>query len=378
MLEGIVVLNDRSGNARYAITVQDASAGIEILLDRSYLHTDFPVGRRVYILCKGLYKSAPGAQLGYGAEASGLLRGIPAPLINDYVVGGGYPYTVVPDTFGLRDLQDKAMSETLVHRKIAIRDVEIGAGQEGLSYAPPAQEAAYGWLSLEDCSGHPFWMRTSSQASFRAALPPSGSGTLVAVYKKDLNRAYLVLQDTVGWKADAPPCQDRVRTWLRPDLSMFMDGERAEPENWSCWSPKGKKPFLKGADGEKDYWRITAFGGGPVPDTVETWMISPRIDLSGKQWPRLVMATKDSYDNGATLKVMWSTDYPGSGPPMGAFWRELDLSVSHGHNTGRAADWTRSALRLPPSGPVCLAFVYHGGKGRTTTFDLADVWLYSE
>src|SRR5688500_7260470 len=54
IIEGIVVANDKSGNLYKEIYIQDATGGLNILLDANSLYTSFPVGRKVFIKANGL------------------------------------------------------------------------------------------------------------------------------------------------------------------------------------------------------------------------------------------------------------------------------------------------------------------------------------
>ncbi|HRB69921.1 MAG TPA: DUF5689 domain-containing protein, partial [Chitinophagales bacterium] len=53
-ISGIVVGNDISGNIFEQIFIDDGNSAMPILIDRSALYGDFPVGRKIYVKCKGL------------------------------------------------------------------------------------------------------------------------------------------------------------------------------------------------------------------------------------------------------------------------------------------------------------------------------------
>src|SRR5437762_3537627 len=55
IVSGIVVADDASGNFYKEMIVQDDSRGISVQIDQSNFHTSYPIGRRVFIKCKGLY-----------------------------------------------------------------------------------------------------------------------------------------------------------------------------------------------------------------------------------------------------------------------------------------------------------------------------------
>ncbi len=55
IIGGIVCMDDKSGNYYKKIVIQDETGGIEIEIDQTNLYTDYPVGRKVYVRCKGLF-----------------------------------------------------------------------------------------------------------------------------------------------------------------------------------------------------------------------------------------------------------------------------------------------------------------------------------
>jgi hypothetical protein len=55
VISGIVVANDKGGNIFNQIIIDDGTAGISVAIDQNALFGEFPVGRKVYVKCKGLY-----------------------------------------------------------------------------------------------------------------------------------------------------------------------------------------------------------------------------------------------------------------------------------------------------------------------------------
>ena len=54
VISGIVTANDASGNLYKQIIIQDSTAAIQVLATAYSLYGNYPVGRKVYIKCKGL------------------------------------------------------------------------------------------------------------------------------------------------------------------------------------------------------------------------------------------------------------------------------------------------------------------------------------
>ena len=55
IIKGKVVANDESGNLYKKLVIQDETAGIEILLNKTSLYNEYKLGQEVYVKCKGMY-----------------------------------------------------------------------------------------------------------------------------------------------------------------------------------------------------------------------------------------------------------------------------------------------------------------------------------
>ena len=54
VIEGVVGMDDRSGNYYQQIAIQDATGGVLLRLAGNNLYNNYPVGRKVYVKLKGL------------------------------------------------------------------------------------------------------------------------------------------------------------------------------------------------------------------------------------------------------------------------------------------------------------------------------------
>ena len=54
VISGIVTANDKSGNFYKQLFIQDSTGAIQLLVDASGLYASYPVGRKVFVKCKGL------------------------------------------------------------------------------------------------------------------------------------------------------------------------------------------------------------------------------------------------------------------------------------------------------------------------------------
>jgi hypothetical protein len=55
ILSGVINADDRTGNFYKQLVLQDSTGGIRLRVNATGLYNDYPIGRRVFIKCKGLY-----------------------------------------------------------------------------------------------------------------------------------------------------------------------------------------------------------------------------------------------------------------------------------------------------------------------------------
>src|SRR5689334_3372972 len=60
VIAGVVIADDVSGNFYKTMIIQDSTAGIAVQLDVSNFATIYPIGRKIFIKCKGLYVANDG------------------------------------------------------------------------------------------------------------------------------------------------------------------------------------------------------------------------------------------------------------------------------------------------------------------------------
>ena len=136
-IRGAVVGSDKSGNIFKTLMVQDATAGIAIIIDDTDLFDTYYVGREVYIKLDNLYLGdfAGLPQLGM-APNNGDVSRIPGALLSDIVLPAAFNVSVTPTPLLLGQLNDAALN-TLVQ----LDNVEFAAFELGETYATaiPAQ-----------------------------------------------------------------------------------------------------------------------------------------------------------------------------------------------------------------------------------------------
>jgi len=205
VIYGIVNMDDRSGNYYKKITIQDSTGGIEVEIDQTNLYTDYPVGRKIYIKCKGLYLGAYNElpQLGAAPDERGTLTQINGTMVDDYIVKANFPNTLKVDTFNYNDLT--SIEDSRVNTLVAIRDVQFSSGDVGMPYA---EASATTNRNLSDCSlSSGIVVRSSNYAKFQSVPVPEGSGLLIALYTRYRSTPQLIIRDTTDVRFYNARCQ---------------------------------------------------------------------------------------------------------------------------------------------------------------------------
>lgn len=195
IVRGIVIADDRSGNYYKTIVIQDETAGIEVKINTTGLFNDYPIGREVFIRCRGLVISDYNGlvQLGGGTYDDGgteRLSGIEEALIKTFIVPGQRNLFVTPKVKAIKDLKTNDLS-TLVQ----LTDVQFTDSDAGETYADAVTQFAMN-LQVENCSGDQIILRSSGYADFAGIATPMENGSLTAVVGVFGTDLQLFIRDT--------------------------------------------------------------------------------------------------------------------------------------------------------------------------------------
>jgi len=204
IIKGSVISDDRLGNFYKTMVIQDGTAGIEMKIDNAFLYQSYPVGREIYVRCKGLLLSdyngviqliGSVAQQGSFLETFGLTEA--QERLN--IVRGCNNVPITPRVVTMNELNSGAYIE-LISTLITLEDVQFTQCDAGRSYANVLTNSSLN-RELENCSGAKVLVRSSGFADFAAALTPTGKGPLTAVfsvYNSDRQLYIRDLKDVAG------------------------------------------------------------------------------------------------------------------------------------------------------------------------------------
>lgn len=376
IISGIVVANDKGGNIYNQIIIDDGTAGISIALNQNELHNGYPVGRKVYIKCKGLVLADDNDLLGlYGAlDITGSPVEVSSSLISKYVVKANKGYTVTPiDVADIDDLNDDYQN-----RLIRLTDVEFDAADANQPYADAVNKSSVSRF-LEECDGDDVEVRSSGYADFASELTPRGNGEIVGVYTVYGSDKQLILRNTGDVNLNGIKCDgsDPNAVILFEETFNGLTGSNNSIfslPNWNNINEVGPNIFKVAKFSsvvcvKADMFSITAGG------TSTQWLITPAINLSGYATKTLTFTSAAGFDNGAaTFTALISTDYNGSSTSPQTFtWNTLPATIATGPPSGFGSFISSGAVDLSSySGNVYIAFKYVA-TSPATTYEVDDV-----
>ena len=310
IIAGTVIANDKSGNLYKTIYIQDASGAIQLSLDASGLFNSYPVGRKIYVKCKGLCISDYNnmIQLGVKATVSGVpsFQAIASNLIGQYVIGGSINNSVPIKTVTLADLKTN-MQDSLLGTLIRLENFEFSDTSK--TFADTSSYKNDANLDIRNCDGGSIIIRTSGYANFAGVKAPSGNGKVVALYTVFRTTKQLVLRDTSDLQLKGSRCN------LFEENFQGYASSGTSPLNVPGWlniQETGDVPYTMATFGTNVFPKISAFASAQLPTTnISSWLITPGINIPTGLSPKFSFTCARRYPAG-TFKVYVSDNFNGN------------------------------------------------------------------
>jgi len=229
-------------------------------------------------------------------------------------------------------------------------------------------------------------LQTSTFASFKSNVVPSGSGVFKAVLSKDYRSEFLVaivnapsdLDFTNTERCDPPvlECGENAVggsvVLFEEDFENITSANDITDAGWTNVNVNGGSTLYssRSFSGNR-YVQISAFRSNETP--LETWLVTPEIDLDGTTDEELTFETNTGYDNGNALSTYVSSDY--NGDVTTATWLRIDAALSSGPSGGYNSFSSSGSINISClTGKLHVAFKYEGADGGvTTTFQIDNV-----
>ncbi len=382
VISGVVVADDKSGNLYKQLYIQDATGGLQILLDATNLYGTYPVGRRIFIKCKDLCISDYNGtmELGVKATVAGLpsLEGIPGNLISKYVVGGSINNPVTPIVVSQNQL-GTGMQDQYLGSLIQLDGYEFG--DTTVTFSDTSVYKSTVNLDIKNCANQTIIIRTSAYANFAGRKVPGGNGSVVAIYTTFGSTRQLILRNAEDVQFNGGRC-NLFEEYFSSLTSADNNLDFSFP-GWKNIAPNATalyKNTVFGSSGKAV--KVTAFGTGLNADTA--WLITPPIALPAATTPQLQFSTAYQFATGpTTIHAFVSTNYNGGNTPNTATWTQVSNNAQIPGNTATNNSSTYSSfantgnisLAAYAGQTVYIAFKYTGSVslGRTTNFEVDDV-----
>lgn len=398
-VEGYVVSTDATGNFYKKIIVQDKienpTAGIEVVLNKTSLGETYEVGRKIYIKLDGLSVSYDDGESAswinptngiIGKYVLGALDGdqvddIPSTSVKDHIFRSATVAEIVPTTIKLADI-----TEAHINTLIQLPAAQMLKSDLTKTFAGEASDEYDGFRTIFECETEKtIQLQTSTFASFKSNLVPQGKGTFTAVLSKDYASEFLVaiantpsdLAFTDANRCDPPvlECTGTVGgsvVVLDEDFESLTTGAALTAAGWTSVNANGGTTlFAPTSFGGNRYVQVSAYRSGESP--LEAWLVSPAINLDATTGEELTFETNTGYDNGKALSVYVSSNF--TGDVKTATWLRVDAALSEGPSSGYNSFSSSGSINISClSGDIHVAFKYDGADGGvTTTFQVDNV-----
>lgn len=344
VISGIVAADDRSGNLYKQIVIQDSTSGIAININNYSLYTHYPVGRKLYIKLKGMTLSYDGGLpvLGLGLTEQRQVKGLESTDIDAHIIRGNIGNVVKDTVISLATA--KAGNPFFYNRLVTVAGVEFLDTTKTYT-EPSATTNRYVVECAATSTANQLVVRGSNYSNFHGLKVPGGNGNLTGIYtiyqsSASNKTAQMIMRDTSDVKFYNARCNGNVPP---PTGSLLFEQFTGGANNvvinlagWTNFAEAGGIQWKYGTGGtnaNKPYAQVTAFSTNQA--SVISWLITPRVDLTGATAPKLKFISSDGFDKNATLKVYVSENFTPSGNPTTATWVQVPATISTGHSTLR-------------------------------------------
>ena len=388
-IEAYVTSSDEGGNFYKSISMMslDGLKGFSMPVDNYNLYTEFEPGRKVTIkLDKNRYFNK---QHGSTVIGSSYNAGV------GRVSGVEYKNVILRSCTDVNENDIKknltiaqAKNDQYLNMLIEFDAVQFTDASLGKKYYDATLNSLGGATNHEisDQFGNKVILRVSEFATFASNTVPSQNGKIRGVMTK-YNSDYQFMIRTLN---DVNLTNNRLDIDLYPPIggtAIVYDATLNEP--FTSYTTTNQKIFPKyindAAVGSK-YWQRKVFGGntyiqmssfGGTPEANRSLFIVP-VNMTAAN--TLSFKTKDGYNNGAVLKVYYTTNYVPGTQITTATLVDITSSftIASGTTTGYATNFTNSGTYNIPAGVTgngffVFEYVGNGSGGATTTMQIDDI-----
>lgn len=401
-IEGYVVSTDQAGNFFEEILIQnktdestsneDPRMGYRVSINIAGLNNTYELGRKVYIKLNGLAIGVSNGVYTIGKPDGTSIGQIGAFEYRDFVIRSTEVVEVSPKVAAISDLGD--FDENTL---IKLENTQFNRNQLGLTYAGEASDEFDGFRTLENCETNAsIPLQTSTFADFKSLPIDNGRGSITGIYSRDFRDDFGVF--IINSRADInfesedrcdPIELDCGLANTAGTMNLFADDFESQTP-FSLITGNGWTNYIEaGSEGWEAYTsggtnsslgvsaRMSAYQSGDASNI--GWLIMPEIDFDAQEGETLQFQTSNSFSDGSTMELLYSTDWDGTEAGIAtATWGILPAAyiVQDGDFYG---DWFTSGIvdLSCAEGTMHIAFKYVGSSigDFTGTYELDEITL---
>lgn len=378
-LEAYVISDDESGNIYKQLFIQDSpenpTAGVVISTHATDLYTKYGAGQKIYFRVDGLYIGEFAGLPSIGVREGSDVGRISIEEFQERILRSTERAELVPTVITMNQITDASKLATLVK----FENVQFPSDVAGILHYGNLNDTFGVNRMVEDCEGKKVIMRTSGFADFKNMTLPAGNGSLTSILSMFNSDPQVIIRNTDDVQMDGPRCGqgddddddsvpgDAVPLPFNEKFEGLVDYDPIALQGWTNQDVSGssRKWESRSFDGN-GYAQLTAYNANSA---VETWLITPGLDLTTENAAQLSFETKDGHYNGEALSVYISTDFTGNA--TSATWTQLNnVTISSGHTGGYGDSFISSGnvdLAQYLGQVIYVGFKYVGSSGGVTT-----------
>lgn len=386
IIEAYVVSSDKGGNFFKTIHFQteDKSFAFSALVDYANYATLYQVGRKAYIKLKDRYIQLKDGGLLIGELDGNSVFRIPAPIVVP-TIPRSCDAPIADDSMVTKLTVTEALANNdHLNKLIEFENVQFTTSAVGKPYHIVANGTSGTNHLITDQTGKTIIVRSSSFSKYAVKIVPGNSGTIRGV----LTRFGTTFQFTPRYESDIMLTSERfyINTQLGGTAIQYLG---ARTENFESYATNERifPNYINDSYVGSRYWEVKVFSNnkyiqmssfGGTPETNRTFFYVP-VDMTAAN--TFSFKTKDGFNNGAVLKVYYTTNYTPGTEVANATLVDItnQFTIATGTTSGYAANFTNSgAYNIPVSvtGNGFFIFEYSGSAiapAVTTTMQIDDI-----
>ncbi|MFK5983425.1 MAG: DUF5689 domain-containing protein [Flavobacteriaceae bacterium] len=384
-ISGYVISNDEAGNFFEELVIQDQAenptTGIKILINVNPLFITYEFGRKIFVKLDGL-------TAGYAQD------GLLSIGIND---GGSEIQKIAESKMAETLIRDIELAEIIAlpisisefsddktNLYVRLNDVQFNRndalGDNRKTFAAEPTDEFDGERTIESCTeGLSAILSTSTFSDFKAVLVPQGRGVLDGILTKnffgEIFNIVLNTPETINFDStdrcdpSEVDCGLASSTGTNELFSEFFEtqseGSSISGNGWINYIQEGSRDWISFFnDGSNGSLGLSATIGSfnSNDDSTIAWLIMPEFDFDAQNGETLNFKTSNSFSDGSTLELLYSSDWDGDTATITSATWDLIPAAYIVQDDDSFSDWFESGnVSLDcVTGTGYIAFKYQG------------------